>query len=64
MVLVSAYARVTGLVGIDSLLEAKRASVPAYRRQHVELNEKALYAGFAATAADLAPAWSAEAVPA
>ena len=48
LVLVGAYARVTGLVGIDSMVEAMRESVPAYRRQHLETNEKALRVGFEA----------------
>jgi hypothetical protein len=38
-----------------------RGCVPAYRRQHVELNERALAAGHAALAAASAPAWRAEA---
>jgi 2-oxoglutarate ferredoxin oxidoreductase subunit gamma len=60
MVMIGAHARITGLVGIDSLVAAMRESVPPYRRQHVELNEKALRAGFA-HAQPAAPAWAAEA---
>jgi 2-oxoacid:acceptor oxidoreductase gamma subunit (pyruvate/2-ketoisovalerate family) len=60
MVMIGAHARITGLVGIESLVAAMRESVPPYRRQHVETNEKALRAGFA-HAQPAAPAWAAEA---
>lgn len=60
MVLVAAYARITGIVGIDSLIEGMRASVPAYRRGHIEANTAALRAGFESTEANVAPAWSEE----
>jgi Pyruvate/2-oxoacid:ferredoxin oxidoreductase gamma subunit len=59
MVLVAAYSRITGLVGVASLVAGMRESVPPYRRQHVEANEKALRAGFDAVAAGAAPAWAA-----
>jgi len=59
MVLIGAHARITGLVGIDSLVAGMRESVPPYRRQHVEANEKALRAGFAHAAPGAAPAWDA-----
>lgn len=58
-VLLGAYARLTGLAGIESLVEAMRASVPAYRREHLETNERALRAGFDAMPEGAAPAWSA-----
>jgi Pyruvate/2-oxoacid:ferredoxin oxidoreductase gamma subunit len=65
MVLVAAFARITGLVGLDSLVAGMRDSVPSYRRQHVEANEKALGAGFASASPGLAPAWPAsQAAPA
>ena len=57
LVLVGAYAAVTTLVGLESLVEAMRESVPAYRRQHLEGNEKALRAGFGAAPAAAASAW-------
>ena len=60
MVLIGAFARITGIVGLESLLSAMRECVPAYRRQHVEMNERALRAGFASAPADVAPAWRAE----
>jgi Pyruvate/2-oxoacid:ferredoxin oxidoreductase gamma subunit len=59
MVLVAAHARITGLVGLEALVAGMRESVPSYRRQHVEANEKALRAGFASIAPGLAPAWPA-----
>lgn len=58
LVLAGAYARVTDLVGIGSLLEAMRECLPPYRRQHLESNEKALHAGFAALPPGAAPAWT------
>ncbi len=61
LVLVGAYAGVTGLVGLESLLEAMRDSLPAYRRQHAEGNAKALCAGFAAVPSASAPAWQEDA---
>ena len=57
MVLVAAHARITGLVGLEALVAGMQESVPPYRRQHVEANEKALRAGFEA-AAPSAPAWA------
>jgi len=59
MALVAAYARITGLVGLEALVAGMRESVPPYRRQHVEANEKALRAGFEAVAPGAAPAWAA-----
>jgi 2-oxoglutarate ferredoxin oxidoreductase subunit gamma len=58
MVLVSAYAALTGLVGLDSLCAAMRECVPSYRRDHVETNERALRAGFEALPHAAAPAWT------
>jgi Pyruvate/2-oxoacid:ferredoxin oxidoreductase gamma subunit len=57
MVLVAATARITGLVGLEALVAGMRDSVPPYRRQHVEANEKALRAGFVIASPGLAPAW-------
>ena len=58
LVLAGAYARVTDLVGIESLVEAMRDCLPPYRQQHLETNEKALRAGFVALPAGAAPAWT------
>jgi Pyruvate/2-oxoacid:ferredoxin oxidoreductase gamma subunit len=57
MVLTGAFASLTGLVGLESLVEAMRASVPSYRQQHVELNAAALRAGWEALPSGKAPAW-------
>jgi Pyruvate/2-oxoacid:ferredoxin oxidoreductase gamma subunit len=57
LVLVAAFANATELLGLDSLLAGMRESLPPYRRQHLEANEKALRAGFAAASAEKAPAF-------
>ncbi len=68
MVMVGAYAGITGLLDVESAIEGMRQSVPPHRTQHVERNEAAIRAGFD-TVADrqgAAPAWSddSEEVPA
>ena len=45
MILMSAYATVTGLVTGEQLLAAMRSLVPPHRAQHLAANEKALDAG-------------------
>jgi 2-oxoglutarate ferredoxin oxidoreductase subunit gamma len=60
MVLIGAFARITGIVAPVSLEEAMRACVPSYRRQHIETNERALRAGFELAQSGAAPAWRAE----
>jgi Pyruvate/2-oxoacid:ferredoxin oxidoreductase gamma subunit len=57
MVMLGAYAAVTGLVGLGSLVSALPEALPSYRRQHVELNEAALRAGHDAVAPGRAPDW-------
>jgi 2-oxoglutarate ferredoxin oxidoreductase subunit gamma len=57
MVLIAAYANLTGILGLESLVEAMRQSIPSYREQHIESNERALRAGFEALPAGEAPAW-------
>jgi Pyruvate/2-oxoacid:ferredoxin oxidoreductase gamma subunit len=59
MVMLGAYAAVTGLVGLSSLVAALPEVLPSYRRQHVEVNEAALRAGHGAATPGLAPAWAA-----
>ena len=59
LVALAGFASVTGLVGLDALVDAIRASLPPYRRQHAESNERALRAGFAALPRGAAPAWEA-----
>jgi Pyruvate/2-oxoacid:ferredoxin oxidoreductase gamma subunit len=58
LVLLGAYASLTQMLGLPALLTAMRASVPAYRQQHVESNERALAAGFELAPPAAAPAWS------
>ena len=60
MLLIGAFARITAIVRLDSLLTAMWACVPSYRRQHVEMNERALRAGFESAPGDAAPAWQVE----
>jgi Pyruvate/2-oxoacid:ferredoxin oxidoreductase gamma subunit len=57
MVMAGAYAAATGLVGLAALRDAARGALPTYRSQHIELNDRALDAGFAAAPALVAPAW-------
>jgi Pyruvate/2-oxoacid:ferredoxin oxidoreductase gamma subunit len=59
MVLVGAFAGLTSLVGLEALVAGMRESLPPYRRQHVESNEKALRAGFGLAEPAAAPAWGA-----
>jgi 2-oxoglutarate ferredoxin oxidoreductase subunit gamma len=46
MTIVSAYAALTGIAGSDGLVAAMKELVPAYRRQHVQVNEAAIRAGY------------------
>ena len=64
MVILGAYVGLTGLVGFEAAVGGMRESVPAYRRQHLEVNERALRAGFDAVEPLAVPAWSAERTPA
>jgi Pyruvate/2-oxoacid:ferredoxin oxidoreductase gamma subunit len=57
LVLVGAYASLTGLVSLDALIAGLAASLPERRLQYRELNERALRAGFSALPAGLEPAW-------
>ena len=59
MVAVGGYAKLTGLVAIESLIEAMRSSLPAYRQQHADVNEALLRAGFEHFDAMEVPAWEA-----
>ena len=59
MVMVAAYARLTGIVGIESLVEAMSSALPAYRQQHLPTNAKLLHAGFELFETMAAPAWCA-----
>ena len=55
LVLLAAFASLTGLVGLEGLLAGMRDSVPSYRRQHLESNEKAIREGFGRLPAGAAP---------
>jgi Pyruvate/2-oxoacid:ferredoxin oxidoreductase gamma subunit len=57
MVMAGAYAGVTGFVGLASLIDAMRASLPPYRTQHIATNERALRAGYELLPAHAFPAW-------
>jgi 2-oxoglutarate ferredoxin oxidoreductase subunit gamma len=46
-VLLGAFAELTGLARVDSLVSAMKELVPPYRAQHIALNEAALRAGAA-----------------
>jgi Pyruvate/2-oxoacid:ferredoxin oxidoreductase gamma subunit len=46
MVMAGAYAAVSGLVGLDALVDGMRESIPPYRTQHIAANETAIGAGF------------------
>jgi len=50
IVMIGAYAAVTGLVTLDALAAAIADSLPPYRVQHVAMNERALRAGHRAGA--------------
>lgn len=45
MVLLAAYVSMTGILRLESLIEAMRESIPSYRQQHIEANEQALRLG-------------------
>jgi Pyruvate/2-oxoacid:ferredoxin oxidoreductase gamma subunit len=60
MVMTGAYVGITGLVSLESAIQAMTASLPSYRQQHIELNERALRVGFDRVADQhgAAPAWA------
>jgi Pyruvate/2-oxoacid:ferredoxin oxidoreductase gamma subunit len=57
MAMIGAYVALTGLVGIDTLVDAMRASIPPYRRQHIEANERVMRVGYDHVQPNLHPAW-------
>jgi 2-oxoglutarate ferredoxin oxidoreductase subunit gamma len=61
MVMIAAYCTMTGLVTVDALVEAMRASIPPYRTQHIARNEASLRAGAGLVDAGSHPAWNATA---
>jgi 2-oxoglutarate ferredoxin oxidoreductase subunit gamma len=57
LVMLAAYAATTDIVSLDSLIAAMRASIPPYRTQHIEANERALHAGWELLPHNAHPAW-------
>jgi Pyruvate/2-oxoacid:ferredoxin oxidoreductase gamma subunit len=57
LVLVGAYTALTGLVAFEALVAGLDAALPERRRQHREVNERALRAGFDALPLGAEPAW-------
>jgi Pyruvate/2-oxoacid:ferredoxin oxidoreductase gamma subunit len=57
LVMVGAYAAVTGLVTLPSLLTAVAESLPPYRAHHLALNQRALDLGHGAAPPVRSPAW-------
>jgi Pyruvate/2-oxoacid:ferredoxin oxidoreductase gamma subunit len=55
LVLVAAYSALTGSAGLAALIGAMEESIPPYRRQLIELNERALRAGWEALPEGAAP---------
>ena len=46
MIMAGAYAAISGLVGVDALVDGMRESIPSYRTQHITANETTLRAGY------------------
>jgi Pyruvate/2-oxoacid:ferredoxin oxidoreductase gamma subunit len=59
LVMTGAYAAATGLVTLGGLVAAIGEALPEYRRQHRELNERAIRLGFDQVPTPLATAWPA-----
>jgi 2-oxoglutarate ferredoxin oxidoreductase subunit gamma len=57
LVILGAYAAITAIVSLPSLVEAMRASIPSYRTQHIAANERAIQAGWELLPAGKVPAW-------
>ncbi len=57
LVMLGAYCATTGMVGLDALIEGMRESIPPYRTQHIEANERVLRAGWELLPAGAHPAW-------
>jgi Pyruvate/2-oxoacid:ferredoxin oxidoreductase gamma subunit len=61
VVMIGALSALTGLVSLHSLLAAVPQALPPYRTKHIDLNQAALRAGYAAVEIDRWPAWPPEA---
>jgi Pyruvate/2-oxoacid:ferredoxin oxidoreductase gamma subunit len=57
LVMLAAFCTLTSLVRGDSLVTAMRASIPSYRTQHIDANQRALHAGAELVTAGEVPAW-------
>jgi 2-oxoglutarate ferredoxin oxidoreductase subunit gamma len=57
LVMLAAFCALTALVGTDALVHAMRASIPSYRTQHIDANERAIRAGAQLLPASVFPAW-------
>jgi Pyruvate/2-oxoacid:ferredoxin oxidoreductase gamma subunit len=57
MVMLGAYAKVTDVVGFDSLVEGMTQSLPDYRRQHVAANADMLRVGYEVGGLRRVPFW-------
>jgi Pyruvate/2-oxoacid:ferredoxin oxidoreductase gamma subunit len=57
LVMLAAFCATTGIVTVDGLVAAMQASIPSYRTQHIEANERALRAGWDLLPAGAYPAW-------
>lgn len=57
MVMLGAYAGVTGLVRVEAAVQGMRESLPPYRQQHAAANERAIRAGAQAVEQLATPAW-------
>jgi 2-oxoglutarate ferredoxin oxidoreductase subunit gamma len=59
LVMLGAYASISAIVELASLVEAMRASIPSYRTQHIAANERALHAGWDLLPHGAVSAWEA-----
>jgi Pyruvate/2-oxoacid:ferredoxin oxidoreductase gamma subunit len=59
MVMLGAYARVTDVVALASLVDGMRQSLPDYRRQHAAANEEMIHAGYDVDGLPSIPFWQA-----
>jgi Pyruvate/2-oxoacid:ferredoxin oxidoreductase gamma subunit len=57
LVMLAAFAATTGIVTCDALVAGMRASIPPYRTQHIESNERVIRAGWELLPARAFPAW-------
>jgi len=57
MVMLGAFCATTGIIGVDAAIAGMQQSIPSYRTQHIEANERALRAGWELLPAGATPAW-------